>query len=313
MEWRDEIDRYLEHLTHRNHTPATTKNQRKMLERFFRFAWRQMAERMKTAADVTREVVEAYREHLALEKSPTNGRPYTVATQRHYLHAVKLFYVWLEKEGRVLVSPAEDLELPRKEGRTARSILSEKEMTKLLEGPDISKPMGIRDRALLEVLYSSGLRVKEVERLTIYDVDTAAGLINVRLGKGQKDRIVPLGKTAAHYVVEYLAGARTRYAKKKREATSALFVSTRGDAMNEKAVRGVVYKYAKTAGLKASPHTIRRSTATHMLASGASPEIVGSLLGHASNASLRFYAKLFGPELKEEHKKTHPRETEGAE
>jgi len=308
MEWRKEVEKYLGRLERSNHTEATRKNQGKMLERFFRFAWRNSGGKVLGAIQVTAAEVEAYRAHLALEKSPTNGRPYSIATQRHYLDSVRRFYVWLEKEGKVLVSPAEDLELPRNVGKKVGSILSEKEVEKLLGAVDISKPLGIRDRAILEVLYSAGLRVKEVVGLSIYDVDTAAGIVSVRLGKGQKDRVVPLGKPAAHYVSEYLANVRTRYAKKKREATTTLFVTTRGDAANERIVRGVVYKHAKAAGVKASPHTIRRSTATHMLASGASPEIVGSLLGHTSNASLRFYAKLFGPDLKAEHQETHPRE-----
>lgn len=308
MDWRDDLERYLKHLESRHWTPSSVKGARKILGGFFHFVWRTGGQDLSGPADVTPEMVESYQRFLASEKSPATGKPYSVKTQQTYLRGIRAFYNWLEARGEVLVGPASEIEVPQQRGSRVGRILSEKEAKRLIEAPNVSTPLGVRDRAILELMYSTALRVSEVLKLTIYDVDTGAGVVMVREGKGRKDRVVPLGETAAHYVTEYVTNVRTAYATRKKIASNRLFLSNVGEPMTEKALRGVVYRYASEARVKASPHAIRRSATTHMLASGASPEVLQQMLGHGDGRSLRFYARLFGPELKEEHRKAHPRE-----
>lgn len=314
MDWNEDLENYLAHLTARHWAALTIEARRKALSRYFMYVWRTWGERVASPAEVTPAMVEEYRRAVVLEPSPHTGKMLTRATRANYLSAVKAFYAWLEREGRVLVSPAAELEIAAVDRNAlARPILTEKEAAALVESPDVSKPMGIRDRAVLELLYSTGLRLFELVALTIYDVDLGAEVLRVREGKGKKERLVPLGKTAAYYVTEYLTHVRNRHAKKKRLVPTSLFLTQKAEALTAKAVRHLVYKAARAAGVKASPHAIRRSMATHLLANGAEPDLVQQMLGHSSGGSLRFYAKLFGPDLKAEHEKTHPREKDGLE
>lgn len=311
MTWDDVLEAYVAHLESRHWSPASVRSQRKALKRFFLFAWR--AENgMPSPVEVTAAIVEGYQRYLT-EPHPVTGRRIAESTRQVYLQAVKAFYAWLEVEGKVLVSPAAGVDISWKRDRQIGTVLTEKDAAKLVETPDVSTPLGIRNRAILELFYSTGLRLNELVVLTIYDVDLVAGVVRVREGKGKKDRTVPLGKTAAYYLTEYVTNVRTRYAKKKRLVTTALFLNQKGEAITTKAVVHLVRKAAKEAGIKASPHALRRSMATHLLAHGAEPELVQQMLGHSSGNSLRFYARLFGPELKAEHERTHPRETEGRE
>lgn len=313
MEWKEEVERYLRHLETKNWSLSTLTDERKRQERFFRYVWRAWGDRLSSPAQVTREMIEGYVRHLVTEVSPHTGKLVGETSRAHYVRSVKSFYAWMEGEGLILESPAEEVEIPRRNRDRLALVLDEAEAAKLVQAPDISRSMGIRDRAILELLYSTGLRLNELVHLEIFDVDLTAGVVMVRQGKGKKDRVVPLGETAAYYVNLYLTNVRNRHAKKLRKASTVLFLGQRGDPVTPKAVRCLVKQAAKDAGVKATPHAIRRSTATHLLAGGAEPELVQELLGHGSSNALRFYARLFGPEIKEEHRRTHPREVEDAE
>lgn len=312
MHWQADVEEYLEHLEARHWSDTSIRDQRKILNRFFLWAWQTEGLEIESVVAVTPEVVEQYILTL-FEPSPRTGKPLAIASRRLYLQAVRGFYRWLESEKRILVSPLDGLEIDWKRDRSVGTILSVEELVKLLEAPDLSKPAGLRDRAILELLYSTGLRLAELVALSIHDVDLAAELVRVNEGKGKKDRVVPLGKKAAYYLTEYIAKVRTRYTRRLRTVPTALFLAPNGGEVSHGSVRRMVTKAAKAAGMKASPHALRRSMATHLLASGAEPELVQQMLGHGDGRSLRFYARLYGPDLKAEHERTHPRETETEE
>jgi site-specific recombinase XerD len=188
---------------------------------------------------------------------------------------------------------------------------------KILERIPGDTPVHLRDRAVLEVLYSSGLRRQELADLGLCSPDVEAGTLRVEEGKGGKGRIVPLGRSAGQWVSRYLVAARPALAG-RREDPGALFLSKSGRPLNGNAVREIVRRWARAAGIakEVSPHTLRRSCATGMIRNRANPAHVKDLLGHEDFASLDAYVRLEIADLKEAHRRFHPREqglTDGSE
>ena len=234
----------------------------------------------------------------------------TVGTVHTRISVVRRLYEYLEKNGRVLMNPAAGVPLPKRPPRLPKDVLSKTDIRKILEAPDTSRLAGIRDKAMLETFYSTGLRLGELCALTIYDVDTQNGYVRVNNGKGGKDRVVPLGYKARQYVGEYLRKIRGRFTEKNRDER-ALFVGSKGGRrIDPNFVRELVYRYAAQAGIKKRvyPHAFRHTCATHMLADGADITHVQQLLGHALLSSTQIYTQVAAREVKQTHAKTHPRE-----
>lgn len=234
---------------------------------------------------------------------------YTAHSINTYLQAVRRFYAWIERTGRVLVNPADGMALPRVKGALPRSVLTPGEMRKLLDAPDTSTPMGIRDKTMLEVFYTSGLRLSELCALTVYDADVNAGYLRVNAGKGNKDRVVPIGRKACDYLKEYLRLTRGRLTKNRRDEL-ALFVGRQGRKINPLILERLVREYARKAGIRkrVMPHVLRHTCATLMLQGGADIAHVQRLLGHAQLSSTQIYTRVAGRDMKATHAKTHPRE-----
>jgi integrase/recombinase XerD len=180
---------------------------------------------------------------------------------------------------------------------------------KILEGIPGDTPVHLRDRALLEVLYSTGLRRQELVDVGLLDVDVASGILRVEEGKGGKGRVVPLGRAAGEWVERYLVSARPALLG-RREDPAKLFLSKSGQPLNGNAIREIVLRWARAAGLgkAVSPHTFRRSCATGMIRNRANPAHVKDLLGHEDFASLDAYVRLEIIDLKDAHRRFHPRE-----
>ena len=236
-------------------------------------------------------------------RSPT-GQRISAATLRQWLSIVRSFFVWLNRSGRLLHNPAERLAFPREE-QSLPQVLNESEIARLIETPDITTSIGLRDRALLEVLYATGIRHAEVHKLDLYDVDTAAQRLTVRLGKGQRDRVVPLTETAAQWLTRYVTVARPELAasklwgKGKRRGqpnlippTAALWLSVTGRRLSYQMIAERIRDYASQAGVKASAHTFRHCCATHLLRGGASLRHVQQLLGHRDLNTTEIYTHL---------------------
>ncbi|NQT87176.1 tyrosine recombinase XerC [bacterium] len=220
--------------------------------------------------------------------------------------SLRSFYKYLVREGVVSHNPATNLTSPRKERRLP-VFLDEDEVERLLAMPDPAGPAGPRDRAILEMLYSTGMRISELAAVSLEDVDMLGEIVKAK-GKGKKERLVPLGTPAIEAIRSYLE-VRDTFTGAARVNRRALFINKDGGRLSDRGVRRTFQKYARLAGLRAevSPHTLRHSFATHMLNRGADLRSVQELLGHASLTSTQIYAHVTAERLKAIYDQTHPR------
>ncbi len=224
-----------------------------------------------------------------------------------YLGSVRALFRFLAESQKILVDPAAGLPMPRMRERLTGRIFTREEMTGLIESPNPSTRVGLRDRALLELLYSTGLRASECRKARACDLGEDA--VTVRAGKGGKDRVTPVGKRAMAWVRRYLAEARPAFAV-YRPGVEELWISRWGKPFGETVFGQCLRKLGAAAGVDHfTCHMIRRSMATHLLAAGASPLEVSKILGHEDLKSLSRYVRVAAREAKETHGKTHPRET----
>lgn len=233
-------------------------------------------------------------------------KKYSLDTVHLRLRAVKRFFEYLERNNHLLLNPSENLLLPKLGARLPKNILTKEEVKTLLKEPNTGFKTGIRDRAILEVLYSTGIRLNECVNLQVYDVDTEGGNLRINKGKGNKDRIIPLGKIACRWLKEYLVHVRPVFDRKDERT---LWIGQRGDKIKPIWLNRVLNGYAVKAGIKkrVTVHTFRRTFATHLLESGANPYYIQKLLGHENGSTLNKYIKLIPKDLKKSHKKHHPR------
>lgn len=256
------------------------------------------AEVKKGALEITRDEI---RDYLTLQKQ--TGKKNATAARK--LVTLKNFYRFLLLEKVASVDPTENIESP-KMIKGLPSYLTEEEVESLLKEPDTSKPLGIRDKAMLELLYATGIRVSELASLTTKGFNEAAGFILV-MGKGSKERIVPVGEVAQDWVKKYVVEARQKILKNK--VSDALFVTSRGGKMTRQNIFLMITSYARKAGITKhlSPHTLRHSFATHLLRHGADLRSLQILLGHSDISTTQIYTHIEQERLKEVYKKYHPR------
>jgi integrase/recombinase XerD len=222
------------------------------------------------------------------------------------LSSLRRFYRHLLRDGRRLDDPTAQIDSP-KLGRPLPDTLSEADVEQLLAAPDTEQPLGLRDRAMLELIYATGLRVSELVGLKVDQVNLRHGVVRT-LGKGGKERLVPLGEEASRWVERYLAGARPELLS-GHGASNDLFVTRRGSAMTRQAFWHLLRRYAGQAGIHKhlSPHTLRHAFATHLLNHGADLRVVQMLLGHSDLSTTQIYTHVARARLKELHGKHHPR------
>lgn len=227
-----------------------------------------------------------------------------VGTLRRQLSALRRFCAWLRRERLMRDDPLANFEPPRSPVRLP-GVLSEREVRALLAAPDAETELGIRDRAMLEVLYASGLRISELADLERPDVNLRQGVLRVS-GKGGKERLVPLGDSASRCLSRWMAGPREQWAAAGSEH---VFLSRRGQGLTRQALWQRIRKYALELGFGArlTPHKLRHSFATHMLDHGADLRVVQMLLGHADLATTQIYTHVAQARLKELHDQHHPR------
>ncbi|KGD65957.1 integrase/recombinase XerD [Alcanivorax nanhaiticus] len=220
------------------------------------------------------------------------------------LSAIKSFYRWLKREGRIAEDPALLISRP-KTGRPLPKTLTEADVEALLQAPDLGSPLGLRDRAMLEVLYATGLRVTELVTLTLSQVNVRQGLVRV-IGKGDKERLVPLGEEALHWLMRYTREGRPLLLGNDQEL---LFPSQRGTCMTRQTFWHRIKQLAKVAGVQKSlsPHTLRHAFATHLLNHGADLRVVQLLLGHSDLSTTQIYTHVAQQRLQDLYQKHHPR------
>jgi len=219
--------------------------------------------------------------------------------------SLKRFYQYCVREGLLRTDPTLKLDPPKRAPRFPKT-LSEDDVEALLAAPDAASAMGVRDRAMLETLYATGLRVSELVALKLHAANLQAGVARV-LGKGSKERLVPLGEEAVHWIERYLSEARPKL--KGRREPDALFITARGAGMTRQAFWHLIRRYGARAipGKRLSPHVLRHAFATHLINHGADLRVVQMLLGHADISTTQIYTHVARERLKKLHKEHHPR------
>jgi len=257
--------------------------------------------------EIDARALDDYAVWLALYETEDGGR-LKPASRFTLLSALLGFFRWLEAEGKILKDPARRLKLPRVPKPFPRGVLTCKEMTRLLAVPDLTTTLGRRDRAILELLYSSGIRNSELRSLKLTALNLSEGLVTVHEGKGKKSRVVPIGKTAGRHLVRYLEESRPRLRRSRFE--EHVFLSRTGRALASVDLIVLIRKAGEKAGLgkPVRPHGLRHTCATHLLKGGADIRYIQELLGHASLSSTQVYTHVAAADLKRVHERCHPRE-----
>lgn len=249
---------------------------------------------------VTREAVLLYLQKL-------NGEGKSSRTVSRHISSIRSFHQFLLREKVATGDPTVHLELPKIEQKLPR-VLSMEDVDKLINTPDCSKPQGVRDHALLEILYGTGMRVSELIDLDLDDIHLSMGFVRV-FGKGGKERIVPLGNKAIEACTQYVNEARPRFTSNKQSPTDALFVNMRGGRLSRQGCWKLLKGHALKANIqkKLTPHILRHSFATHLIENGADLRAVQEMLGHADISTTQIYTHVSRSRLKEVYVKFHPR------
>ena len=276
-------------------SPNTLQSYRRDLTQFS--AWLE-ALRSTLLLDASQADIEAYLQYRFSRKTSPRS------TAR-LLSALKRFYRLALRDSRITLDPTLKIDTP-KLPRSLPKSLSEADVDRLLSAPDTTEPLGLRDKAMLEILYASGLRVSELVTLKIANVSLDMGVLSV-MGKGGKERMVPLGEEALLWLARYLADARPQILA--GTISDALFVTQRGAAMTRQAFWYLIKRRALQAGLVhlPSPHVLRHAFATHLLNHGADLRVVQMLLGHADISTTQIYTHVARERLKQLHARHHPR------
>lgn len=299
---RSDAERFLEHLAvERGLSMNTVQAYRRDLRRYVAFltSWG-----IRDVPGVTDEAVGAYVVQLSAS-THDDGLLYRPASMARMLSSVRSFHRFELREGVTDRDPTVGVAPPRPPRSLPRPLAVD-EVTRLLEAPPADEPVGLRDRAILEMLYGAGLRISELTGLDVDDLELEDGSVRV-LGKGGKERDVPVGRYAREAVTSYLARARPRFATAKSRA--ALFLNQRGGRLTRQGVSQLLGRHVRAAGIRrrVTPHTLRHSFATHLLEGGADVRVVQELLGHASVATTQIYTLVTKEHLREAYYSAHPR------
>ena len=294
--------RFLAYQLEKHYSPRTVANRETYLRYFVIWA----DERgLKCPQEITKPILEAYQRHLFHHRK-TNGQPLSVRSQHGRIIPIRALFSWLVKNNHLLSNPASDLELPRLDKRLPRAILTQSEVEAVLNGIDATTPMGVRARAILEVLYSTGMRRMGVIGLRWDDIDTERGTLFIREGKGKVDRMVPIGERALRWCEKYLHGVRSEFDLTGHDP--AFFLTSYGEAFTPNRMTQLVRNYVKAAelGKSGSCHLFRHSCATLMLENGADIRYIQQLLGRAKLDTTQIYTQVSIGQLKQVHTLTHP-------
>jgi integrase/recombinase XerD len=257
---------------------------------------------VRDARAVTEEHLVAYARHLEQRKT-RSGTPLAAASRASAISTTRRFFAFLASRGHILRDPAHAIPLP-KVRRLPRGVLSERQARRLMAAPFPSSRIGKRDRAILELLYGTGIRLGEATRVDVSDLDLRERVLLVRSGKGKKDRVVPVPGRASAALDTYLIEARPELVKR---VDAALFLSRHGGRLSLVGLRAVVQRHGRAIGVDVSPHALRHTCATHLLRGGADIRHVQELLGHRSLATTALYTRVAIEDLRQVLARAHPR------
>jgi integrase/recombinase XerD len=299
------FSRYLQNLESLNYSRETLRTLEVYFNRFNEFLTESKITDIHT---VTAAVLQDFQRWVFYQ--PTfKGTARTVASQNRVLSGIRNFFAFLTSEGYLAHNPAQGLRLSKEPDALPKNVLTPDEARKIIEAPDTHTLSGYRDRALLEVLYATGIRKAELRNLTVADVNLEEELLRVNRGKGKKDRVVPLSSIACQYLENYIKAIRPELLKSRE--TDKLFISTRGGLpLGVHGIKNIINRYVRRLNLKkhVTCHLWRHSCATHLLKNNANLRHVQEMLGHKSLATTERYLRVSIADLKEAHRKFHPRE-----
>ncbi len=293
---------YLEYLAARHYSPTTISSRSHHLAHFIAWA---LARALLRPVEVTYPVLLAYQRALYHQKTRA-GEPLSFRTQSLHLTSLRSLFRWLARSRHIPSNPAADLELPKGEFRLPTQVLAPDQVEAILQLPNLTTPRGLRDRAILETFYSAAIRRTELVGLQLADCDLSRRILQIRLGKGLRDRLVPIGPRAARLLDRYLHEARPDLAINSLDTT--LFLSATGSAFTPDSLSRLVRGYLVQAGITArgSCHLFRHAAATAMLERGCDIRFIQALLGHAKLSTTQLYTHVAIGKLQQIHDRTHP-------
>lgn len=296
------MQRYLTHMGVLGQSPHSVASSKAALRRFIRWCQERSVER---PSQVDRPLVERYQTHLFHHRK-VNGEPLAARSQQFLLIPVRSWFSWMVKAGTLPYSPAAELELPKVVRRLPKAILSASEAETVLAVPNVDTAVGLRDRAILETLYSTGIRRTELTKLSLLDVDRERGTLMIREGKGKKDRMIPIGERALAWIAAYRDRARPELVGLQDDGT--LFLNSLGNPLKPFHLTILAGQYVKKSGIgkEGCCHLFRHTMATLMLENGADTRYIQAMLGHASLETTQIYTKVSIRALKAIHTATHP-------
>ena len=294
--------RFLRWQAEKNYSPKTIENREVYLRYFIQWCDERGLSRPQ---DITKPIIERYQRYLFLYRKK-NGEPLSTRSQHVRVVPIRAWFKWLARQNHILYNPASDIDMPRLERRLPKHILTIEESESIINQPNIQTPTGIRDRAILETLYSTGMRRMELINLKLFDIDTERGTVMVRQGKGKKDRMIPIGERALRWIDKYQTEVRPELTTPSDEGT--LFLTHLSEAFTPNRLTQLVRDYIDAAdiGKRGSCHLFRHTMATLMLENGADVRFIQAMLGHVSLETTQIYTQVSIRKLKDIHTATHP-------
>ncbi len=296
------LNRYLDWLQIQNYSKATIKGRDHYLSVFI--VW--CDERsLKRPNEITKPILERYQRHLYLHRKK-DGEPLSFRSQHSHLVPIRAWFKWLTRQNYILYNPASELDLPRLEKRLPKHVLNQREVETVLNQANTSDALGLRDRAMLETLYSTGMRRMELINLKLYDIDVDRGTVMIRQGKGKKDRMIPIGERALAWIDKYLIEVRPELVTGIDEGV--LYLTNLSESFTPNRLTQLVRNYVQAAeiGKTGACHLFRHTMATLMLEHGADIRFIQEMLGHADVSTTQIYTQVSIRQLKEIHTATHP-------
>jgi integrase/recombinase XerD len=298
--------RFLQWQAEKNYSPKTIENREVYLRYFIQWC---DDRGLGQPQEITKPIIERYQRYLFLYRKK-DGEPLSTRSQHVRVVPIRAWFKWLARQNHILYNPASDIEMPRLERRLPKHILTVDESEAIFNQPDTTKPTGIRDRAILETLYSTGIRRMELINLKLFDIDNDRGTVMVRQGKGRKDRMIPIGERALKWIEKYQSDVRPELSTPNDEGV--LFLTHLSDAFTPNRLTQMVRDYIDAAdiGKRGSCHLFRHTMATLMLENGADVRFIQAMLGHVSLETTQIYTQVSIRKLKEIHTATHPAKLE---
>lgn len=296
------MQRYLEALKILHFTEELLRARRQALALFLEWCSERELQRPN---EITKPILERYQRHLFYSRKP-DGQPQSIKGQWLLVNHVRLWFRWLVKNNYLLTNPASDLDMPRIPRQLLPDPLEAHEVEAVLAQPDINDVQGLRDRAMLELMYSTGLRRAEVMKLALIDVEPLRGIVRVRQGKGRKDRVVPIGERALAWVQQYLDESRPQLLASTQE--QAMFLNRFGQRMHSAGIGQIARRHIDAAGItkRGACHLFRHAMATQMLENGADIRYIQEMLGHENLDTTQIYTHVSIGKLQAVHAATHP-------